>query len=1142
MSHTATDQLAGNIQASYASALKERNWSLYLFFRILPHDEVQRLQAEASARAGQLAPEEAVKIARAEVAGEDASVDAFAGLAAEKVGDGRGARSDWFLQFLRKQLGLEVAGTDGGLVDQLSALGLQPPHAHLDQKDKANDWFRRGLLGVCAHECLRYENGGEAARGSAGLLRSAKDAPPASGYSGAAVDIAFSFSGLGALKKVEGESETGLIDKQVLDSFPDAFREGMAARAERLGDLGRSAPEHWDGELGKRTIHGLLTSYFQVTETGFRHWDRIRREAEAFNNGDEALRQPIAEMFRRFGFEVLHIEFGQAPYTLADVDGTDHIRRPEHRHEHFGFRDGISQPFIDLGLKTPLPGGGRPAKDGTWAPVAPGEIFLGAPDEDELTVDQPINATLRNGGTYLIFRKLEQDVAGFRTFLSSQRSTPKEQERLAAQFVGRWRSGAPLLRHPDSDASYVGIEAERAINDFRYHTEDPYGQKCPIGAHIRRTNPRDTGGRDEVKRHRLLRRGMSYGGPLLPEDSLGDGRERGLLFLAANARIELQFEVIQRDWIHGGEFLGQVGAGRCPLTGAGAGGLQDRFQEGGTVSPICGLPSFVITKGGDYFFVPGLEALKMIARGEHVQPEQAPFGAYSSSYTETPTLLSEARLKKYMGLMLARGVPAVKVDLPPEFRESGAAPESPGSFVFLGRYADVVKVLGGHLPGQCPAGGASSTRPDYSVAHYLQAAREITRGEDLVLAMDPGEPLGAKRDKRLAIMRKAWDAQPWTHFDTNSEVRDFCRELADHVVHRVAQTGRVDVLQDLAFYIPYRILKRFVGLPGPEHISELVVALPFAKRHIMRLPADWLRSRQDGQISEPGYVTTQMWSRLAFAEVIGNILDKRELTEAAIQATSEMFTYIDEAIMEERLKPQDRTRPAATLLQELVRGAPEPGAPAAETDAYYVEVRAILADIMTTISMNIALPFSKAIQAALAFRFDLSKSVPFLDTLPPPYPGYSYVELVAYELLRLNPSAPAIFRRCEKAENFGGVQVNPGDWVGALLPVASRDPSVFPEPNKFSLGQGQHLPKALSGPKRDPEAYLLFGPPGGIHRCWGESLGRLVLGELIRAAAKFRGLTRLAGPRHEVVEFPPRMDYALKLKFFPFNPNQEGRR
>ena len=138
----------------------------------------------------------------------------------------------------------------------------------------------------------------------------------------------------------------------------------------------------------------------------------------------------------------------------------------------------------------------------------------------------------------------------------------------------------------------------------------------PSRSHIRRSNPRDIGGTNDVRRHRILRRGMAYGGSLLPMDSLGDGRKRGLLFIAANARLDLQFEVIQADWLNKGEILGQAGLGRCPMTGANLGGPADSFLESGAVAPVTGLPPFVITRGGDYFFAPGVKAMREIAHGE----------------------------------------------------------------------------------------------------------------------------------------------------------------------------------------------------------------------------------------------------------------------------------------------------------------------------------------------------------------------------------------------------------------------------------------------------------------------------------------------------------------------------------------------
>ena len=138
---------------------------------------------------------------------------------------------------------------------------------------------------------------------------------------------------------------------------------------------------------------------------------------------------------------------------------------------------------------------------------------------------------------------------------------------------------------------------------------------CPLGAHVRRTNPRDIGGTNDVRRHRILRRSIGYGGPLLPEGKLGDGNKRGLLFVAVNSRIDLQFEVVQAAWINRGELLGQAGLGRCPITGANRRRAEDAFLEAGAVAPVVGIPRFVITRGGDYFFAPGINALKAIAAG-----------------------------------------------------------------------------------------------------------------------------------------------------------------------------------------------------------------------------------------------------------------------------------------------------------------------------------------------------------------------------------------------------------------------------------------------------------------------------------------------------------------------------------------------
>src|SRR5579864_4528123 len=137
----------------------------------------------------------------------------------------------------------------------------------------------------------------------------------------------------------------------------------------------------------------------------------------------------------------------------------------------------------------------------------------------------------------MVFRKLEQDVVAFRNFLLRAAPDPEASSVLAAQMFGRWPDGTPLVQSPGSPNPTNQRDPVRSINDFLYERDDPGGTRCPIGAHIRRSNPRDTGGRNEARRHRLLRRGITYG-PMLPEQSPGDGCRRGVLFVALNARID----------------------------------------------------------------------------------------------------------------------------------------------------------------------------------------------------------------------------------------------------------------------------------------------------------------------------------------------------------------------------------------------------------------------------------------------------------------------------------------------------------------------------------------------------------------------------------------------------------------------------
>jgi Dyp-type peroxidase family len=316
---------------------------------------------------------------------------------------------------------------------------------------------------------------------------------------------------------------------------------------------------------------------------------------------------------------------------------------PWQAYEHFGFRDGISQPGVRGRLSdhpdeylTPRydpdnPNQGWPGQDLLW----PGEFVFGYPRQPDRPDDPlgPIStagpAWSRNG-SYLVFRRLVQDTAGFEIFLeqacSRLRATFSDfanlnTEVLAARILGRWRSGAPLSRTPIVDIPLLG-EDERASDYFAYASavppleQDPYppapadqdGSRCPFSAHIRKTNPRDGGSEGAIK-HRILRRGIPFGPPH------PDPAEKGLLFVCYQGSIERQFEVIINQWII---------QSNEPVAGAGVDaimGLDRRIAVVALPDALGNLRRvavpidrrFVTPTGGEYFFAPSLEAVRMLS-------------------------------------------------------------------------------------------------------------------------------------------------------------------------------------------------------------------------------------------------------------------------------------------------------------------------------------------------------------------------------------------------------------------------------------------------------------------------------------------------------------------------------------------------
>ncbi|MGA8210905.1 MAG: peroxidase, partial [Nocardioidaceae bacterium] len=261
----------------------------------------------------------------------------------------------------------------------------------------------------------------------------------------------------------------------------------------------------------------------------------------------------------------------------------------------------------------PLPGGG-------WRPLRLGEFVLGFPDEDGQTNEGPDPRLMRHG-TFVVYRRLQQRVGEFRRMLGEASDlTGLPPELVAAKLVGRWRDGTPLELAPDRvPTDLTDRQAPDLSNDFRYLPHDRVGEMCPRGAHVRRTNPRDSldfggvvaSGGVLSARHRIIRRGMPYGSPLAP-DAEEDDLDRGLLFVCFNADIERQFETVQGDWCSDGDAMG-LGEDCDPL--AGTGPLRKL-----TVPVAGGAPAFipvgravVVTRGAEYLLAPSRSALHGLA-------------------------------------------------------------------------------------------------------------------------------------------------------------------------------------------------------------------------------------------------------------------------------------------------------------------------------------------------------------------------------------------------------------------------------------------------------------------------------------------------------------------------------------------------
>jgi Dyp-type peroxidase family len=465
------------------------------------------------------------------------------------------------------------------------------------------------------------------------------------------LNIGFTFLGLHALD----------LPTRTLRLLPDEFIDGMRSRADILGDVAGSAPDKWDPIWRKPQVH-VWVSFSVGAKPDGTPLDVLAEWTEWLCG----LTNEHVTLLNGHGADGSGLWQDSQALMAPGPDGAM-VPLPK---EHFGFIDGISDPvfrgqFVGAAEALASIGGGKIAEgpyDETtsWSPLETGEFILGRVDEGQEFPVATEPAGFARNGTFMVWRKLRQDVAAFKASIAEQATRWKQVtgvtdeteavETVCAKMVGRWRSGIPLLVAPtwadhqslmvkwadcielslrkprDSREQQRLADFSKLLTGFRY-AADLTGETCPLGAHIRRANPRDMldpsllqpdapkkpvkdrqGSTTLTNRRRLLRRGLPYVDP---------ADERGVVFMGICSSLFRQFEFIQQQWMNYGLDF-EAGNDTCPLIGNRAQSDKHVIPAGAANAKTfvaAGLPEFVTTRGGDYFFIPSLSAIRMIAMG-----------------------------------------------------------------------------------------------------------------------------------------------------------------------------------------------------------------------------------------------------------------------------------------------------------------------------------------------------------------------------------------------------------------------------------------------------------------------------------------------------------------------------------------------
>lgn len=889
---------------------------------------------------------------------------------------------------------------------------------------------------------------------------------------GPTLNVALTYQGLKAL----GVSPT------LLDRFPEEFRVGMKQRALLLGDLGESAPDRWDSPLGMLQVHVLVMVHA----------------------GDQDARKEQVDWVRTRGKEIGGVGF-LFEQQAASLPG---------KKEHFGFRDGISQPWIEPGDSTAPPniryGGKRVFKDGQpdWEPLKLGEFLLGYRDELDRYPYPPrpdgTPDTLFHNGTFLVLRKLRQHVGRFNDAVKQaagqvfKDATSDDVTRLKALMVGRWPNGCPVVKSPLSDE-----KAESDANDFTYD-DDPKGEKCPVGAHIRRTNPRDLelkdvghGKREIVvepasTRHRMIRRGLPYGDPLNGERD--DEKDRGLIFVALVADIARQFEFVQRNWINDGTPFRLDAAERDPIVGNDRSGRQPDAKAprkfsvpAATRLPwALNLPEFVTTRGGEYFFLPSRTALQALAG--------LGFSSFTLEYNSLeriildPAKLTVARSKLISDWLIKRPKEMLdellkranaqtnpQIFRMPGYRVTGDPVYSLRPIAIVTKYTDVQEVLRNHRA--------------FGVSEYREKM-ELPPGQPprgpFILGMEIDDP---RYRQEMPILERAIQQSPATR-----RIDHILDGILDPIFNPAALTGRLDVIQDLAWPVPLGINAEYFGVPGPDR------------------------------------KTFQRWLRDIYRELFLNLRKDPEWTKAAHKAAAEMNLYLDVLIQQTTQQlTQDPQRQPRTVLEVLIKDRGLPNDPTfLRRNMMGLTVGVVettLKAIARTVDQLLRRP--QALQAAQTEAAKVVQAQGAGDAGKVQWAKQTVLQY-AFEAMRFNPQNHVLFRVCTTPTTIAAGTPRATVIEKGTLVFAATLPAMFDgeaasalrgDPSLFD--PGRHLPEDWA-PSNQParrSPFLFFGYDG--HECMGRYLVPIVLREVFWRVLTLKNLRRAHDDSFDPVDVLP---------------------